>query len=490
MLKLDVGTLAFSSALVALVTAATIVAIGGRRRRDLPWIYFAASGALYGLGVLLIILRPPEWVFVFVTGGNALVLLSTLAAHAGVCIMARRKIPLTVYGVTTLGLVLAYWIAHVAFPTINLRIVLISLSRLPFFLHGAVMLHGIWRENRLRSTTVLSASFLGWVGALLLRVADVAIRDHHIADFLSLDGYQAFYFILALLSVAALGIAVLLMDAEREEAFLGAQIRSMTADLRKAKDAAEMALGAKSRFLAATGHDLRQAVHALRLLLTAAADGYLEDNSESAVLFDEMDGVIGGMTEQLNALLEMARLEAGAIVPSIVDCSVETVFKRVEQGFGRSALANEVDFRFVSSSLMVRSDPALLTRILANLVANGIKFTPGGRVLVGCRRRGDDVHLLVCDDGVGIPADKTEEIFEEYRQLHNPARQQLKGLGLGLAIVKRMADLLGHGLSVSSRPGRGTIFAIRIPAAVDGTNWSKAGLDVAPKPPAVTLRCK
>lgn len=479
MLKLDVGTLAFSSALVALVTAATIIAIGGMRRRDLPWIYFAASGALYGLGVLLIIFRPPEWMFLFVTGGNALVLLSTLAAHAGACIMARRKIPLVVYGVTTLGLILAYWIAHVAFPTINLRIVLISLSRLPFFLHGAVILHGIWRENRLRSTAVLNISFLGWVGAILFRIADVAIRDNHIADFLSLDGYQAFYFILALLSLAALGISVLLMDVEREEVFLGAQIKSMTADLRKAKDAAEMALGAKSRFLAATGHDLRQAVHALRLLLTAAADGYHEDSAESSVLFDEMEGVIGGMTEQLNALLEMARLEAGAIVPSIADCSIEAVFRRVEQGFGRSALANEVDLRFVSSSQVVRSDLALLSRILANLVANGIKFAPGGRVLVGCRRRGGEVLLQVCDDGVGIPADKTEEIFEEYRQLHNPARQQVKGLGLGLAIVKRMSDLLGHRVSIASRPGRGTIFTIRIPVVVDGTNWSKTGLDVA-----------
>jgi signal transduction histidine kinase len=469
-LKLDVGTLAFSSALVALATAATIVAIGGMRRRDLPWGYFAASGALYGIGVLLIIFRPPEWVFPFVTGGNTLVLLSTIAAHAGACVVTRRKIPVVAYGLATLGLVLGFWIAHAVFPSINSRIILISLSRLPFFLHGAAILHRSWREHRLRSTAALEASFLAWAGLIVTRIADVAIRKNHIPDFLALDGYQALYFMLALLSLAALGIAVLLMDVEREEVSLGARITSMTADLQKAKEAAEAALEAKSRFLASTGHDLRQAVHALRLLLTAAMSRTSEDKADASRVFDEMEGVIGGMTEQLNALLEMARLEAGVVAPSISDCAIEAIFRRIERKFGQSAVAGNVDLRFVSSSCVVRSDPALLARILGNLVANGIKFAPGGRVLVGCRRRGGEVHLQVCDNGIGIPADKTEEIFGEYRQLHNPARQQAKGLGLGLAIVRRMTDLLDHGISVVSTSGRGTIFTVRMPAATDGAN--------------------
>jgi signal transduction histidine kinase len=464
MLNLDVGTLAFSSALVSVATAAIIFVIGGVRRRDLPWGYFATSAALYGIGVLLIIFRLPDWKFSFVTGGNTLVLLSTLAAHAGACVIARRKIPVAVYGFATLGLVLAFWIAHAAFPNINARIVLISLARLPFFIHGAIMLYRVWREHRLRSTSVLEATFLVWVGLILVRIADVAMRDNRIEDFLSLDGYQALYFMAALLSMASLGIAVLLMDVEREEVFLGRQITAITADLQKAKDAAEAALGAKSRFLAAAGHDLRQAVHALRLLLTAATDDESEDKAEYCALFEEMDCVIGGMAEQLNALLDMSRLDAGAIVPCVSDCAIEDIFRRVEHGFGRSALAGNVELRFVSTSCMVRTDPALLTRILGNLVANGIKFAPDGRVLVGCRRRGGEVLLQVCDDGIGIPADKIDEIFEEYRQLHNPARQQTKGLGLGLAIITRLADLLGHKISVASIPGRGTIVTVRMSA--------------------------
>lgn len=470
MLKLDLGTLAFSSALVALATAATIVAIGGMRRRDLPWGYFAASGALYGIGVLVIIFRPPEWVFPFVTGGNTLVLLSTLAVHAGACAITRRKIPVAAYGLATLGLVLAFGISYAAFPNINSRIILISLSRLPFFIHGAVMLHMYWREHRLRSTMVLEASFLCWVWLLVTRIADVAMRKGHIPDFLSLDGYQAVYFVLALLTLAALGIAVLLMDVEREEVFLGARLTAMTRDLQKAKEAAEAALEAKSRFLAATGHDLRQAVHALRLLLTAATDGTVDDKADASVLFDEMEGVIGGMAEQLNALLEMARLDAGIVVPSVSNCAIEAIFKRVEGQFRRSAVAADVDLRFMASSCVVKSDPALLARIVGNLVANGIKFAPGGRVLVGCRRRGGQIHIQVCDDGIGIPAEKTAEIFEEYRQLHNPARQQAKGLGLGLAIIRRMSDLLGHGISVMSTPGRGTIFTVQISTARDVAN--------------------
>jgi signal transduction histidine kinase len=478
-LKLDVGTLAFSSAIVALATAATIVAIGGLRRRDLPWIYFAASGASYGIGVLLIILRPPEWVFWFSTIGNALVLLSTIAAHAGACALTRRKMPVAIYGVATLALVIGYWVIYVAYPSIGLRIVLISLARLPFFIHGALILHKAWTEHRLRSTAAMEASFLGWCVANLLRIADVMARANHIPDFLSLDGYQAFYFILVILALGAMTIVVLMMDAEREETFLGAQITAMTADLKDAKEAAEAALGAKSRFLAATGHDLRQAAHALRLLLTAAGGGGSDDGDETATLFHEMESVVGGMTEQLNALLEMSRLDAGVIEPNIETCAVADIFRRVERLSAQSARTNNVDLRFLSSSCTVRSDAALLARILGNLVANGIKFAPNGRVLVGCRRRGDEVRFLVCDDGIGIPADSIEHIFEEYRQLHNPARQQARGLGLGLSIIQRLADLLGHRISVDSIPGRGTVFTVHMAAAQVGTNCNQTGLDVA-----------
>ncbi|OAN46755.1 hypothetical protein A6A04_06565 [Paramagnetospirillum marisnigri] len=473
MLKLDVGTLAFSSALVSLATAATILVIGGTRRRDLPWRYFAVSAALYGIGLLLIIFHPPGWLVPFVTGGNILVMLSTLAAHAGACVIARRSIPVMVYGIATLGLAAGYWTAYRIYPSIDSRIVLISLARLPFFVHGAIILHGCWREHRSRSTALLEASFIGWIGLLAVRIGDVAIRKSHIPHFVSLDGFQAFYFLLALPSLAALGIAVLLMDVEREEDFLLARINSMTEALRRAKEAAEEALASKSRFLAATGHDLRQAVHALRLLLAAMTSGTADrshDQKDAELFLQEMDGVISGMTEQLNALLELSRLEAGVVVPAISDCAIQTIFQRVEGQFRRSATAADVDLRFMASSCVVRSDPALLCRILGNLVANGIRFAPGGRVIVGCRRQTGHVLIQVHDDGIGIPGEKMDEIFEEYRQLDNPARQQVKGLGLGLAIIKRLAGLLDHGISVISTPGVGTMFSVRIPISTDVAN--------------------
>jgi signal transduction histidine kinase len=463
-LKLDVGTLAFSTAIVSLVTAMTIVAIGGMRRRDLPWGPFAASASLYGIGLLMIVFRPAEAVHPFITGGNILVLLSTLAAHAGACAIAGRKAPLIAYGVATLGLSAGYWYLSEAIPTINARIALISLVRLPFFIHGILILHAAWRKHRLRSTMAIEVSCASWVGLLSVRIADVVARENHISNFLSLDGYQALYFMLALLSIAILGIAVLLMDVEREEDSLSARLTVMTAALQRAKETAEAALDSKSRFLAATGHDLRQAVHALRLLLTAAADGPPADKADTSLLFQDMEDVIAGMAEQLNTLMDLARLEAGIIAPSVSDCALDVIFRRVEGQFRRSARASDVDLRFVASSQVVQSDPALLSRILGNLIANGIKFAPGGRVLVGCRRRGSEIHIQVCDDGIGIPPDKTAEIFEEYRQLHNPARQHAKGLGLGLAIIKRLTELLGHGISVTSTPGQGTIFSVRIPA--------------------------
>ena len=135
-------------------------------------------------------------------------------------------------------------------------------------------------------------------------------------------------------------------------------------------------------------------------------------------------------------------------------CGRSSAFTRRRIGLG---------WRVVPSSLSVRSDPRLLEQMIRNLLSNAVKYTNKGKILLGCRRRGDKLRIEVWDTGIGIPEEQLQAIFEEFHQLDNPARERSKGLGLGLAIVERLADLLGHAVDVRSRPGKGSVFAVEVP---------------------------
>jgi two-component system CheB/CheR fusion protein len=176
-----------------------------------------------------------------------------------------------------------------------------------------------------------------------------------------------------------------------------------------------------------------------------------------------MKGSVTNLADQLNALLDVSRLEAGVIIPSVRDISLGGLLSDLHRQFQREAVLAGVRLRVVATSCDIRTDPVLLRRVLVNLVSNAIKFAEGGAVLVGVRRRGADLHILVCDTGKGIPEDSLHLIFEEFRQIGNDARQKSKGLGLGLSIVRRLCGLLAHPLQVSSSVGRGTTFSIAVP---------------------------
>ncbi|MGA3064460.1 MAG: chemotaxis protein CheB [Methylocystis sp.] len=243
-----------------------------------------------------------------------------------------------------------------------------------------------------------------------------------------------------------------------------------------AKQVADQANVAKSRFLAAASHDLRQPLQTIRLL-----QGLLVEKSkgpETQTLLKRLDATVGVMSGMLNTLLDINQLEAGVIHADIESFALSDLFEHLNADFGYHMRAQGLDWRVVSSACIVRSDPRLLEQILRNLLSNAAKFTTSGKVLLGCRRRGETMRIEVWDTGPGIPEEDRLAIFEEFHQINNPARQRSRGLGLGLAIVQRLSNLLGHPIDLNSRPGHGSMFSIRVPmeaSAHASSSYPRAG---------------
>lgn len=249
--------------------------------------------------------------------------------------------------------------------------------------------------------------------------------------------------------------------------FVDVTERRRTAEaLDAAKRRAEQASLAKSRFLAAANHDLRQPLQTLCLLQGLLAEAVTGARAER--LIGRLDEALGAMTGMIDALLDMNQIEAGTVRVRIDDVAIGEVFARMSGEFAYAAEAKGLTLRVFPSNQTVRTDRRLLEQVLRNLLANALKYTPRGKVLLGCRRRGASVHIEVWDTGIGIPAEELEAIFEEHHQIDNAGRDRTRGLGLGLSIVRRLGDLLDHRVHVRSRPGRGSVFAIDVPRATNG----------------------
>jgi two-component system, sensor histidine kinase len=229
----------------------------------------------------------------------------------------------------------------------------------------------------------------------------------------------------------------------------------------------ELANLAKSRFLAAASHDLRQPLHALGLFVAQLS--ILVKVGEPRRVVERIDESVASMNELFNALLDVAKLDAGVLTPNRTDFPIAHLFGRVETTFAEAARQKGLQLRIVSCGAWVRSDSILLERILLNLVSNALRYTPRGRVLVGCRRRGDALRIDVCDSGPGIPEDQRRNIFGEFYQLAGAERGRHGGLGLGLAIVDRLCRLLDHPIELTSIVGKGSRFAVLVPCVAAQT---------------------
>jgi signal transduction histidine kinase/CheY-like chemotaxis protein len=239
------------------------------------------------------------------------------------------------------------------------------------------------------------------------------------------------------------------------------ELRHQTLAAEKARETAEEANVAKSRFLAAAGHDLRQPLHALGFFVDALQEQSLPPDGRAVV--SNIRRSVDAMEDLFNSLLDVSRLDAGIVRPRIATIALAPLMERVRLEYDPAASQKDLSLRITRNTLFVRSDPVLLERIMRNLVANAVRYTDRGRVILGARRTADAVRIEVWDSGRGIPKDKHREIFQEFRQLDNPQRDRRKGLGLGLAIVERLVKLLDHPLELRSQLGKGSVFAVTVP---------------------------
>ncbi len=238
------------------------------------------------------------------------------------------------------------------------------------------------------------------------------------------------------------------------------ELTRLNQELGRAKAEADEANISKTRFLAAASHDILQPLNAARLYATSLVErGH---SPENAKLAGNVDASLEAVEEILGALLDISRLDTGAMQPDLSNFRINDVLNQLSVEFAPLAAEKGLELSFAPCSLNVRSDRRLLRRLLQNLVSNGIKYTPKGRVLVGCRRLKGKLRIEIHDTGLGIPASQQKIVFQEFQRLDQGARAA-RGLGLGLSIVERIGRVLGHKISLRSKPRKGSTFAVEVP---------------------------
>jgi signal transduction histidine kinase/CheY-like chemotaxis protein len=281
------------------------------------------------------------------------------------------------------------------------------------------------------------------------------------AEYVALGTASLFYMLILLLFCRVQNKSVVeSMLIRFENAELIAELQVQKASAEAAKLRAEQADLAKSRFLAAASHDLRQPLHALSLFSATLRELTLDARQRGVV--EQIYRNIDSLEALFDELLDISKLDAGYIRPSIVDFPMQRVLDALVTRYAPLADEKAISFRIRSSSEIVKSDAALLERVLGNLLANAIRYTHEGGVLVACRRRGLTLCIGVWDTGIGISASEHERIFEEFFQIGNPERDRRNGLGLGLPIARRIAHLLGSELELRSTSGRGSVFSFNV----------------------------
>ncbi len=246
-------------------------------------------------------------------------------------------------------------------------------------------------------------------------------------------------------------------------------------ELRRSIEVAEQASALKSRFLAAASHDLRQPLQTLSLLQSILVERLKDE--DVARLIGQVGVAIDVMTDTLNALLDVDGLEKGRIEPRITDFPVQLLFDRVASEFSSQAYAKNLVFKRIDCRATIRSDQRLLERLVENFVANAVKYTTRGKILLGCRRRGQILRIELWDTGPGVPEAERELIFEQFYRGRTPGGAGERGLGLGLALVRSLADILGHRVGVRSVEGKGSMFFVEVPVG------EKPALPLPPPPP-------
>jgi Na+/proline symporter/CheY-like chemotaxis protein/PAS domain-containing protein/anti-sigma regulatory factor (Ser/Thr protein kinase) len=257
---------------------------------------------------------------------------------------------------------------------------------------------------------------------------------------------------------------------ERANATLERRVRERTgeltrlnAELGRAKAEADDANVSKTRFIAAASHDILQPLNAARLYVTSLIERQRQNEAEGedGDLVRNIDASLEAVEEIFAALLDISRLDTGAMQPELTDFRIDELLQRLDVEFAPLAREKGLELKFMPCALAVRSDRRLLRRLLQNLVSNAIKYTPAGGVVVGCRRRGARLRIDVYDTGIGIPQSKRRAVFKEFHRLDKGARVA-RGVGLGLSIVERIARVLDSEVAMKSTVGRGSRFSVEV----------------------------
>jgi Na+/proline symporter/signal transduction histidine kinase len=240
------------------------------------------------------------------------------------------------------------------------------------------------------------------------------------------------------------------------------ELKLLNDELGRAKATADEANISKTRFLAAASHDILQPLNAARLYVTSLVER--QTGGAPARLAGQVDAALEAVEEIIGALLDISRLDTGALRPDFASFRIDELLRQLELEFVPLAREKGLELIFVPCGLTVRSDRRLLRRLLQNLVSNAVKYTTDGRVLVGCRRRGALLRIDVYDTGIGIPRSKQRIVFTEFHRLDRGARVA-RGLGLGLSIVERIGRVLDHAVELDSAVDRGSHFSVAVPLA-------------------------
>jgi signal transduction histidine kinase/CheY-like chemotaxis protein len=301
----------------------------------------------------------------------------------------------------------------------------------------------------------LSAFYRVLVTYVMCVLVPLLLRDLFIGD--------AYHLLMAVLCFL-IGVYTLLNGRNQSRLIEALRLENQRSEA--ARRVAEEASAARTRFFAAANHDLRQPLHAMGLLAqTLYAQGAKAAPAELAEVSGHLVDCVEGMTHVVDDLLDITRLDVGHMAPQCEAFALDELLREACQPYQALARAKGLALNLDAGPLAVRSDRALVARVLANLVSNAIRYTRAGAVRIYAWPQGDHVELRVEDTGIGIASDHLPRIFEEFYQVGNPARDRRLGLGLGLATVKRLSDLLSLSVSVQSAPGQGSVFTLRLPLA-------------------------
>jgi len=476
---------------IMVVVGLTILALW-LRRRDASYQLFGLAAVVWGLHTAATLLPEPllpqpHWAIWWHATYMAFVVLLCVFCirFAGENWPAYRRFAM-IFAIVVAPLLYVASAAGALGPaTVYVRLVGIALV--------AVALAAVARYAlRLRNTESLLLAATGLI-AIVFAIHDwMADQDPLAIRPLWLVPYSAFAFLVLFSWILIDRFVRALDEYERLNADLEQRIAAKSASLEfqlmqteQARQEAESANRAKSRFLAAASHDLRQPLHALGLFADALP-GHTRDD-EGRELVHRIGTSVASLDALLSALLDISKLDAGVIAVERKDMRLNELFDRIANDFAPEALEKGLRLAVVATSAVVYSDPALLERIVRNLVANALRYTESGSVVVGARRRGGRIAVEVWDSGIGIAPGEREQIFEEFYQIGNPERDRTRGLGLGLAIVRRLSVLMGHDVEVSSRVGRGSVFRVLLDAGNE--NALGSGEAIARPPPGSMQGC-